>query len=422
MHGEQSYVITYTQHNVTRHFADTGADEFYWGINGTDWEQPFGRVTAAVTIAPDLLPRLTGEADAAVGTEGEANPAETTRTETTRTDDGDTFTATDLAPRDNLSFAIGFEPETFVPRDDSFGAAPWLLFSLLATLAALATTVAAFVLRRTRLRAAPGRGIIAPEYASLKGVSVLLSAVILGKTASSNTAQILTLAVAGNLRILEVIEETQLPIGVHTDDGADAPGVEFLHALFGAELSPGESRNLKRADHKAAKRIADLQSRVTKHATTDGYRRALPGGPMVILVTVAVLCTAASVVFAVISLTGAYGGALPDVFLAVGVLALVATGMLLARVPLELKGVELREHLLPYAVLFGLEKKWAEELGRYYEEVGTQPSWYAGHGAFNAALFASGIGSVSTSVSSYSSTGGGSSGGVSSGGGGGGGV
>ena len=42
--GVQSYVITYTQQNVVRSFDDTASDEFYWDINGTGWQQPFGRV------------------------------------------------------------------------------------------------------------------------------------------------------------------------------------------------------------------------------------------------------------------------------------------------------------------------------------------------------------------------------------------
>ena len=43
VHGEQTYVFTYTLENVTRFFDDTGVDEFYWDVNGTEWAQPFGR-------------------------------------------------------------------------------------------------------------------------------------------------------------------------------------------------------------------------------------------------------------------------------------------------------------------------------------------------------------------------------------------
>ena len=86
--------------------------------------------------------------------------------------------------------------------------------------------------------------------------------------------------------------------------------------------------------------------------------------------------------------------------------------------------VKLYERVLPYAILFGQEKEWTKQLGRYYEHLGSQPDWYAGHGAFNAAMFASSMNSLSSaanSVSSYSSSSGGSMGGGFSGGGGGGG-
>jgi uncharacterized membrane protein YgcG len=89
--------------------------------------------------------------------------------------------------------------------------------------------------------------------------------------------------------------------------------------------------------------------------------------------------------------------------------------------------VKIYERLLPYAVIFGLEKEWAGELAKYYDT--NPPDWYDGTnvGAFNVGLFASSIGSLSSSVSTSfsgsasSSSSGGSGGGGSSGGGGGGG-
>src|SRR5690606_5861148 len=87
--------------------------------------------------------------------------------------------------------------------------------------------------------------------------------------------------------------------------------------------------------------------------------------------------------------------------------------------------IKIYERLLPYAVLFGLERQWAAELGKYYDE--TPPDWYNGSSGFHIATFSAGIGSLSSTVStsysgsSSSSAGGGSAGGGSSGGGGGGG-
>lgn len=90
--------------------------------------------------------------------------------------------------------------------------------------------------------------------------------------------------------------------------------------------------------------------------------------------------------------------------------------------------VKLYEKLLPYAILFRLEKTWLAELSKYYElqDVAT-PAWYVGVGAFSASDFTKAMSSVSTSVShsvssgSSSSSSGSSGGGFSGGGGGGGG-
>jgi uncharacterized membrane protein YgcG len=462
VHGTQTYVITYTQSNVTRYFADTNADEFYWDTNGTDWEQPFGQVSATVQLADNLAPRLTGQVDAASGSQGADGPAQITRAG----DDTITFSAQNLGPGENLTFAIGFEPGTFTPRDSGFFAAPWPLLTLLFAAGGLAAGIGALAVRITRLRDAPGRGIIIPEYMPPKGVNLLLSALILHRTSKSTAAQIVGLAVTGNLRILEVSgRKPSYRLEFVTDRGADADEREFLHALFGTVLTTGEHRNLKKTDQGAVKKIAALTKRVRSAATVNGYRRTPPVGTIALVTIAAALAAAGAVVFGAISLDQTYGGLWPAALMAVAILAAVATGILLFRMPLEPKGTLLRDHLkgldeyiklaeadrlrylqspqgalrepvatddlvqvvklnerlLPYAMLFGEEKRWAAELGRYYEELGTGPSWYAGQGAFNAAIFASSIGAVSTNVSAAYSSSGGSGGGAVSGGGGGGG-
>ncbi len=466
VHGSQTYVIRYTQHNVTRYFADTNADEFYWDTNGTGWAQPFGAVTATVRLAPSLDSRLTGRVDAASGAQGANGPATVVRT-----DAGYTFTALELAAGENLTFAIGFAPHTFTLRDSGFLAAPWPPLALLGALGAIAAAVGAVVLRATGLRDAPGRGIIIPEYLPPVGVPLLLSSIVAGTTAKANPAQILDLAVSGRLRVLEIAgsgfsRKRRYALEYITDDGTDADEAAFLHAIFGFELTPGERRTLKSPDQRAVKRITALMKRVRTDATAAGYRRKLPVGRMFWTAAAAVTGSAMSVVFGALSIADAVGGIVPGLCIALGILGVVAAAIALSHVPLEPRGAELREYLkglemyislaeqdrlrylqspqgaervavktddkaqllklnerlLPYAVLFGNEKTWAQELGRYYEELGRQPSWYAGTGAFNAALFANSIGSVSVSASSaYSASGGGSGGGAVSGGGGGGG-
>jgi uncharacterized membrane protein YgcG len=87
--------------------------------------------------------------------------------------------------------------------------------------------------------------------------------------------------------------------------------------------------------------------------------------------------------------------------------------------------VKLFEDLLPYAVLFGIEKEWAKQFKDLYQQ---PPDWYRGNwSTFNTAYLASSLGSFNgaamtafTSPSSSSSSGFGG-GGFSGGGGGGGG-
>lgn len=94
--------------------------------------------------------------------------------------------------------------------------------------------------------------------------------------------------------------------------------------------------------------------------------------------------------------------------------------------------VKIYEKLLPYAIIFRMEKTWLQELSHYYEltDVGA-PIWFVGMGTFSTREFTSAMHSISTTTSSAiissstsTSSGGGGSfggGGFSGGGGGGGG-
>lgn len=94
--------------------------------------------------------------------------------------------------------------------------------------------------------------------------------------------------------------------------------------------------------------------------------------------------------------------------------------------------VKVYEKLLPYAVLFKLEKSWLQEMAHYYEfDDVANPTWYVGVGVFSAHEFSTALAAASStlttttshSTSSNSSSGfsGGGGGGFSGGGGGGGG-
>jgi uncharacterized membrane protein YgcG len=479
VYGEQTYVITYTLVDVTRFYADTKADELYWDTNGTGWPQSFDSVTATVEIDPELLPYLNGNVDASYGAEGAANKAVITATDT-----GYSFEATNLAAWENLTFAIGFEPETFVQRDTGFFVTPWPLVSLLGALGVLATITWAFITRRTKLRDAPGRGIVVPEYVAPKGVSIPLAAIILGRTTKITAAQIVALAVSGYLRVVDAAAAgakpvyaiqflTTEPVATNPrlagrDNGPiSADELEFLRALFGNDLVPGATYWLGQQNPAISTRMSNLVSRVRKETFTMGYRSKLPGQRLALIIVSAIVSGAIAFWGGVFSLPGGYGGAVPVVTLLLGLVpGFAICALVVNRKRLEQKGAELHEHLLglrdyinwaeadrlnylqspqgaerttvdatspaqvvklyerllPYAILFGLDKQWTEVLGRYYDQTGETPGWFNGQDAFSMSTFMIGVNSITASApASTTSSSGGSSGGSVSGGGGGGG-
>jgi uncharacterized membrane protein YgcG len=474
VHGDQTYVITYKQTNVTRYFPDTGDDEFYWDTTGTEWAQRFDRVTANVHLGSGLAGSLQGAASAYRGAQGSTETAAVQRT-----DDGFHFSADQLGPRENLTVAIGFVPGTFAARADGLFDTGWGYAAGVGLLLCILTLIGAIVVRVRLLRDAPGRGTIIPEYVPPKE-GLLLAADVTGRTKKAVAAQTLDLAVSGRVRVLQTTGFFGRPSYTLELVSTEATGrqalrephptadeLQFLQALFGDTILLGRTLELGSSNSRVARAISVLLKRVHKDATGFGYRTTGPRGAVRTVFFTALGATVLAVVGSVLCIVGDYGGAVPFAILFGSVLLFVVAAVLLSRSPLTSTGTALREYvdglrmyvelaeadrirylqspqaaervpvavddpremlklterLLPWAVLFGEEKKWLAELGRFYEQTGQTPTWYAGQTAFNAAVLSqmvSGI-SSSTTIASSSSSGGTGGGGFSGGGGGGGG-
>lgn len=474
VHGDQTYVITYRQTYVTRYFADTDNDEFYWDTNGTEWAQPFDRVTATVHLGSGLTKALQGTASAYRGAQGSTEAATVERT-----DDGFRFSADQLGPRENLTFAIGFAPGTFTARADGLFDTGWGYAAVAGFLLCILTLGGAIVVRVRLLRDAPGRGTIIPEYVPPKE-GLLLAADLTGRSKKVVAAQTLDLAVSGRVRVLQTTGFLGRPSYTLELVSTEATGrqalrephpttdeLQFLKALFGESVLPGATLELGSSNSWVARAISTLLKRVHKDATGFGYRTTGQRGAVRTVFFTAMGSTLLSVVSSVLCIVGVYGGAVPFAILVGSVLLFVVAAVLVSRSPLSATGTALREYvdglrmyvhlaeadrirylqspegaerapvsvddpremltlnerLLPWAVLFGDEKKWLAELGSLYEQTGQTPTWYSGQTAFNVAVLSqmvSGI-SSSTTIASSSSSGGTGGGGFSGGGGGGGG-
>ncbi|MFB6611622.1 DUF2207 domain-containing protein [Agromyces sp. NPDC056379] len=479
VHGEQTYVISYRQHNVTLQPRDADVDEFYWDVNGTGWAQPFGRVSAELRLSDDVAAAATGAVACYRGSENSGTPCESLEQEPEPP--VITAEALDLQPFETLSIAAAFTEGTFVPRDESFGSSPAAIGGAIAAVIAVLVAAAALILRISRWRSHPGRGTIIAQYEPPAGVSTLLAADLVGASAKGVTATILERAVAGQLRIVESGKKKYAVEYVGAGEPADPDADAVVSALFG-DRRAGERRELAN-DTALGKRLYEINQAVGKNAVSAGLRRRPAVGLRVLLLVVAAVAATLSFVLGVIALDNQMGGFWPAICFVVAILAAVATLFTIAGVrpfteqgralhdhleglrlyirlaeadrlrvlqspsgalrversaasdagatPTDAAGapvatveldpvamLKLNERLLPYAVLFGLEREWAEVLSALHEQVGTEPTWYAGSSGFNAGLLASGISSFSSASSSSWSGSGSSSGSSGSGGGG----
>jgi uncharacterized membrane protein YgcG len=502
VHGTQTYVITYEQRDVTKFFADTNDDEFYWDVNGTGWAQPFGEVTAAITLTDGLASKLQST-DCYAGSNGSSTPCESITT------DGDVVSAraTALGPFQNLTVVAGFPAHTFAEAPfDIFAYVP--LPAMIGAGLTLAGAIFGLILRFTTLRGAKGTGIVIAQYEPDESISTLLAANLVRKTKKGMAAAIVDLAVRRKIRIVERPDEGFFASGttfgvqrVGDDSGVDTDdrrvldalfattGIGLLRRLMGSASAPGiitigqpaapaapvgsteaigEVRWLTKKDQILGQQVVSITKAVAAEAIARKLRRKPPALPIVI-VGLSLVAGFLLLLFGGMGATSELGivisvfGTIAVSWIGVGVLI-----MLGAQRPLTKEGalavehleglreyirlaeadrlqmlqsvtgaervatdagsiVKIYEKLLPYAVIFGLEREWAGELAKYYDE--TPPDWYQGSNitAFNVGAFAGAIGSLASSVStSYSgsagsSSSGGSGGGGSSGGGGGGG-
>ncbi len=475
VHGRQTYVITYTQRDVTRFFGDTGADEFYWDTNGDGWRQPFGELTARVHLSEELAAELTGETACYQGPFGATDPCAGVE----RRQEGDEVVLEArsqgaLAPGENVTIAVGFEQGTFVPRDESY-LGSWLAWLQLALLGAVLGAVGYAVWHRTtRLRDAPGRPTIITEYSRPEGADLFTAAVVIGRSRRAVAATLVDLAVRRILRIVDNASSSSHGGKGYTvevaGDGEVSPAERrLMKALFPGGAHPGAFRPIVKNDTALGRRMVPLMKGVVNQTDAQGWRRKQSAAVPVLLVLVAGIAAVGAFVVGLFLLEDQRGGVWPALMWVPLPLAIVAIIILTAHTPLTARGAELRDHLegmkryirlaeqdrlamlqspqgaersavapgdrgaivrlyedmLPFAVLFGLEKQWAEVLGTWYGD--EPPEWYSGSGSFSAAAFASSVGSLSSTAasaysgSSSSSSSGGSSGGGSSGGGGGGG-
>jgi hypothetical protein len=468
VHGTRTYVISYTMRDVT--ITKNGKQEFFWNVNGTQWQQPFGTVTARIHLDPSIAGNFDQRTICYTGMQG--STAKNCQVAVLGVNQEITVATTQpLQPTENLSIAIGFHANTFT----AYVAAPtplWLIILIgLAIAGIVGTQILApiWLLRwayrtwKTRGTDAQGRGTIIPEYTKPPQHSMLENSIALSETITPTaiSALFIDLAIRGYLTLTdqgtsEAKHNFELTIVKPIDD-LTTPEKEALQLLFG-DLTVGTTTSTKKYRANAAVQITKIQTAL--------YQDMIMRGFFVDTSVEAKKLNKWGLIFTI----GSFFIAGPISFIA-GVITLIFASKMPARTT---TGVALRDHLLgnklymqiaetdrirtlqsvegaeridttdgtqiiklyekllPLAIIFGIEQEWAKQFESIISDY--QPTWYRStdNSLFTAAALGSSLNGFAstlanstfatpaTSSSSSSGFSGGSSGGGGGGGGGGG--
>ena len=466
VHGTQVYTFAYTLRDVIR--GTPAGQEFYWDVNGTEWLQYFEAVTARVHLDESVKDLFTGATRCYQGPLGSETPCAGAE------QDGDMIVFRSeggLGPGETLSVVLDFQPGAFTLYTEGFAGVLRALGALLATALAIMASAQVVRIRYFVGRDAASEGAVRMAHQPPRGITFLEASAIYRRAGERDLlpALIVHLATRGHLRVIEREKKgtfstsTQYTVELLDPRGLHEDEQPFVEALFGS-LEAGGLYTFDRSDWALSKRLHKLQESLRKAVVDRGYRREVSVGWTPFL-----LATAALLIGGAVSIT-LPSNALTEwraigLFAGIGGLGFVFSASMGIR-PLTPKGrrvydyldglrlymksdgalrlqilqrteggkttpiewgnpgqvLELHERLLPYAIMFGLDRSWLGHLSVQYEAQSRNPRWYYGPRPWEPDRFASSITALSSSVShvsSPSSSGGGAGGGGGGGGGGG---
>ncbi|PRA82220.1 DUF2207 domain-containing protein [Microbacterium sp. MYb66] len=475
--GLRTYVIEYEMRDVilaTEPEAGSSAppaDEFYWDLLPLDSTQPIDRFRAEVVFDSAMSAALNGATRCYTGPSGSQDECEL---DGPTSDGGDaTFRVESgaLPAGDGVTVAIGFEPDTVVQPLARTPDPVADVVPIVAAVGALGVSagswvaVSAFARRRRT-----ATGIVVAQYDVPDSLPPLLAAAIVPGPKDVIPSEIVHLAVRGALRIEEGAEAEEPRLrrspGARVPDQLDA---DALDALF---LDADDVVDLPAADEAFAARMTALQQSGTTEAQNRGLTEKVRSRGAMILQWCAIGIAAVGLVLGIwgaatgrlsaipalvaisfgaflVLLSSLYAFSKHTVLTAEGAQAYeylegvkefirVAEADRL-RMLQSYRGAERRqdgsadvihvyERLLPYAMLFGMEREWGDVLEQAYTREQHGPTWIGDPTSFalraQLAAFMASSHSAATysapSASSSSSAGGSFGGGFSGGGGGGG--
>ncbi|MBP9986019.1 DUF2207 domain-containing protein [Candidatus Saccharibacteria bacterium] len=473
--GTQKFKFVYELTSVTNVINNT--QEFYWNIIGNQFSQPFLSADATIHLSSEIKKGFTGEMKCYVGSQSASYNCESSYNNKEATAH---FKLTEpLPPQSSFTVAMQFAPETFAIYKDS----PWQIFIknyslfILGAISILAGVWSLVALRKNQTP--KSKSALIAEYLPPKGLSVMeASGLIVPPSPSVLPAEILDLAVRHKVNIIESKEKrgmfgekNKYTIELINTDGLLPDEANFLQGMLGS-LNVGARYTFNDHDYNMGTKLNKIIANSQSEALTEkgfleksmGFTKLRMQWGAVILATILSIIiiffnttpspTILSISFAMLSMFAS----IALILYATGTKIYTKEGRQMQqyleglkmyiklaevdrlnylqspvgaeRAPINTSDqeqmIKLYERVLPYAVLFRLEKDWAKVLELKYQESTSTPSWYSGSDISRGIMLGSFISNFNSSTASSfspptSSSGSGISGGFAGGGGGGGG-
>lgn len=438
--GVQTYRISYKVNRVVS--SSSNNDVFSWDAIGTGWETPIENVLISLTLTPKQSDALTTLNCVSGATDSTSN----CRINIDKNIGQVAFTR--LMPHEGVTLTVKFKPNTFTkpsPLEVLLWESHWYYWL------PLVAFLGFFLLWFEKGRDPKGRGTIVPMYDPPKGLTPFESSILMDDMISKKSlpAAIISLAIGGYIKIhkkdVKVLFATrpdyELELLKPLPKDASAVEQKVIDLFF-----IGRDRvSLNDLGDSFADLNASLHQTAYREVTEKGYYVVNPTISRIIFFSTAVALLVIGILTAVYFLVTPLGYVcfiLPGVIgLAFAIIMPVKTktGAILKEdlmgLKMYIKTAEIDrikfhnapaktpekfEELLPYAIIFGLEKEWAEEFKDIYKNA---PDWYDGNMAtFSVVYLANDLNSFSNAaISAAISSSASSAGGVGGGGGGGGG-
>jgi uncharacterized membrane protein YgcG len=451
--GQKNYIISYTVKKAINYFSDH--DELYWNAIGTEWEVPIKNIS--ITVNGENI----NQSECYFGSYGSQKKCSFSIQKIV------VYTTIEsLSPNEGITIAIGFPKGTVYEPSDQEKMMEFIQDNWYFPIPFIILFI--YFYRWYRYGRDPkGKNIVIAQYSPLSNSSPLEANAIITENVNTQKigAEIIQLAIKGYLKIEKINEKSNffgqddyaIKKLKESDDNLTEFQSKLINSFFASDKKEITTEEIKKLSESLipGEYIKDLKEFIVTKGpdmiydklTKENYFSSNPNS-----VRITNMIVGGLMIFPLFIIPLIFGFIIPG---ALGFVFFFIVLILSALMPKKTtKGVEAREYLLglrkyisvaeierikfhnapektpehfeellPYAIVFGLEKEWAKK----FESLSYQPNWYAGPNgmAFSSAMIASDLSNIgnsfSMSMASSGASGLGGGGGVGGGGGGGGG-